>query len=185
MTKTIEKVSGVSIYEYNDFYKKNKRALYQFIYMRCHDKLAAEELVNDAFIKAYKALSTFDGNKASFKTWIYNIAINATIDYLRKKQVSTTSMYGTDEEGEVTVMEFNSYEDSPLDEMIVNERHAQINQAMSKLDPAQANMLNKLVDGYSYEEIAEELRMPVGTVKATIHRSRQLMRALCTNKVAA
>jgi len=174
MTTTIEKVSGVSIYEYNDFYKKNKRAVYQFIYMRCNDKLAAEELANDAFIKAYKALSTFDGNKASFRTWIYNIALNATTDYWRKKKISTTSMYGNDDEGEVTVLEFKSYDDSPLDVMINSERHAQINSAMSKLDPIQADMLNKLVDGYSYEEIAEELSMNLGTVKATIHRSRQL-----------
>ncbi len=185
MTTTIEKVSGISIYEYNDFYKKNKRALYQFIFMRCNDKLAAEELVNDSFVKAYKALSTFDGNKASFKTWIYNIAINATIDFQRKKQISTTSMYGNDDEGEVTVMEFTSYNDSPLDEMIVNERHAQIDRAMAKLNPEQATMLSKLVDGYSYEEIAEELNMNIGTVKATIHRSRELMRRYCTNKVAA
>jgi len=185
MTTTIEKVSGISIYEYNDFYKKNKRGLTQFIYMRCHDKLASEELVNDVFVKAYKALSTFDGNKASFRTWVYNIAINATIDFQRKKKISTTSMYGNDDEGEVTVMEFDSYADSPLDEMIVNERHAQINRAMSRLKPNQAAMLNKLVEGFSYEEIAEELNISVGTVKATIHRSRELMREFCNNKVAA
>ncbi len=172
----------INIYFFNDFYKKNRRSVHYYIYKMTHDPLATEELVNDVFMKVYKNMHTFKEEKSQFKTWVYNIAMNATIDYLRKKKLETHSMYDviiTDHDGEKKdEMDFTSSENDPLAALITNESREKITKAMKKLKPIQAEILSQYAYGYSYDEIAEELNMPLGTVKATLHIARTKMKEM-------
>jgi len=146
-----------------------------------HDPLVAEELVDDVFINVYKAMSTFDESKSQFKTWVYNIAKNATIDYLRKKKLETRSMYDVliDNDGEsVEEMDFTSSDKDPLDLMINSEVKVSITEALHELKPLQAEILTQYAYGYTYDEIAADLNMPIGTVKATMHSARKRMQQI-------
>lgn len=176
------KDSSINIYFYNDFYKKNKSALYHFILKMIHDPLVAEELVDDVFVNVYKAMNTFDESKSQFKTWVYNIAKNATIDYVRKKKLDTQSMYYdyqlSDNTFEEKEKDFTSIEKDPLDLLINSEEKGKITEALHELKPLQAEILTQYAYGYTYDEIAADLHMPIGTVKATMHSARKRMQEI-------
>lgn len=173
-------MTSINMYQYNDFYAKNKRPLFKFIMQMTHDAMVSEELVDDAFMKVYNSMHLFDESKSSFKTWVYNIASNATIDYLRKKKVQTVSMYGVpdNEEDNVHVMDFASSDENPLESFITKESRSKVDSALEKLPDTQAAMLKYVIDGYNYQDIADELEIPLGTVKGSIHTARVRMREI-------
>lgn len=171
----------INIKEYNEFYKKNKRAIHYFILKMTHDEMATEELVNDVFVKVYQNMEKFDDSKSSFKTWVHNIATNATIDFLRKKRLQTKSideMISDDETRYSIKMEFASNEADPLHQLMTAESHLSIDKAIKTLPALQAEILRQLSIGITYDEIAEELGMPIGTVKGSIHLARTRMKEL-------
>lgn len=174
--------ASINIYQYNDFYKKNKRALFNFILKMVGDPLTSEELVDDVFIKVYHAMHTFDEAKASFKTWVYNIASNAAIDYLRKRKIQTISMdrgyeYEYDRsEGDAKELQFASDASSPLDDLIESEAKGKIESVLATMSDDKAAIIRLCAQGYNYQDIADELGMNLGTVKCYIHKARHKMR---------
>ena len=185
----MENSASVNMYQYNEFYKKNHKSMYHFIFKRIfkgkangdEQSLIAEELANDVFVKAYKAMHTFDEKKSQFKTWIYNIAINTIIDHLRKKKLETRSMHITaeDHDGDLySEMDFASGDEDPLHSMITSESREKIKDAIAMLPPLQAEILSQFSVGYTYDEIADDLNMPLGTVKGALHNARVRMREI-------
>lgn len=181
--------TNVNIKAYNDFYKKNQRALFNFIFKMTHNVEVSEELVNDAMLKVYQNLHRFDETKSQFKTWVYNIASNATIDYLRKRKLETKSMQDVliDNNGEESgEMDFASEDATPLEVMISAESQAMIDKAMkSELSKQQSEIMTMYALGFSYENIADELKMPIGTVKGSLHMARTRMREFFNKPVTA
>lgn len=176
----------ISIKEYNEFYNKNKRAINHFIFKMTHDAMVTEELVNDVFVKVYQNMEKFDDSKSSFKTWVFNIATNATIDFLRKKKLETKSideMISDDESRHSIVKEFASNEADPLHQLMISESHASITKAIKTLPALQAELLRQVSLGVSYDEIAEELGLPIGTVKGSLHLARTRMKELFNKTV--
>jgi RNA polymerase sigma factor (sigma-70 family) len=152
----------------------------------------SEELTNEVMIRVHKNLAKFDEEKSQLKTWIYNIATNCAIDFIRKKRLNTLSLDQVhfdwrynDEEGNIDqLIALKSTEDNPEEKMISDEvkrtLYAQIN-TLSKTD--QEIVSRHFFDGLSYEEVANELGMPLGTLKARIHKARVvLMEAFPTFK---
>jgi RNA polymerase sigma-70 factor (ECF subfamily) len=141
--------------------------------------MIAEELVNDVFMKVYQTINKFDESKASFKTWVYNIATYAAIDHLRKKKLATKSMFDSFEnnDGEVIAIDFEDSQADPLEQMITNESQEEIAEGIRTLPKQQAEMLKQYAVGFSYEEIAAELGIPLGTVKGAMHLARVKMKA--------
>lgn len=177
---TTTKPAAVNMYAYNQFYTKNKRALFNFIFKMTRDAMVAEELVNDTFLKVYNAMHTFDESKASFRTWVYNIASNATVDYIRKKKVQTVSMYGLPDSDidRISVMDFKSDDENPLESLMSTEARSKVDAALGQLTDTQANIVNHMINGYNYQDIADELDMPIGTVKSYIHHARVRMKEI-------
>jgi RNA polymerase sigma factor (sigma-70 family) len=171
-------IASINMYQYNDFYKKNKRALFNFILKMVSDPLTAEELVDDVFIKVFNAMHTFDEKKASFKTWVYNIASNASIDYLRKRKVQTISIDNGYEnsDGEVEEFQIASDTSSPLDDLIEGEAKDRVESVLATMSEDKAAILRLCAQGYNYQDIADELGMNLGTVKCYIHKARHKMR---------
>lgn len=170
--------TSFNIYQYNQFYKENKKALQNFIFKMTHDAMTAEELVNDVFVKVYQNMQKFDATKSSLRTWVFNIATNATIDFLRKKKLATKSMDDVfqDSEGNSESMDFASEDSDPLAQMIANESQAQIAAAIKNLSASQAEIITQYAQGFTYEDIAAELNIPIGTVKGSMHIARNRMR---------
>jgi len=176
---------------YNAFYKENKRSVQSFIFKMTHNIEIAEELVNNVFVKVYQKMHTFDETKSSLRTWVYNIATNTTIDFLRKKKIETVSFNYKDispntsvsDEG-MCVMDFESDDADPLEKLISSESENSINN-LKNLSAQQREILRKLVMGYNYEDIAIEMGIPIGTVKASIHTARMKMKQYFNRPVLA
>jgi RNA polymerase sigma-70 factor (ECF subfamily) len=142
--------------------------------VQSHDDAA--DVVQDAFLSAFQSLRTFKGD-AEFFTWLYRIAFNTAISLKRKKKPAVSLEANSGEAG------INPEDPSELVrpgvELERNEDERQLNEAIAKLsDEHRSVLLLKDIEGMRYEEIAEVLGVPVGTVRSRLHRARLELRDL-------
>jgi RNA polymerase sigma factor (sigma-70 family) len=140
------------------------------------DPQEADDLTQEAFIKAFQSLKSFNF-EFSFTTWLYKIASNNCIDYLRKKRLKTYSMDTPVEHKEGQTQQDYS-DDTPTIEtkIIKSEISSQIKDAIDSLpEMYRVVILMRHSEEKSYEEIAQILDQPLGTVKARIFRARELL----------
>ncbi|NVJ86985.1 MAG: sigma-70 family RNA polymerase sigma factor [Algoriphagus sp.] len=164
--------------------KRYKKAVYFMILKMIRDADDAEDLTMEAFAKAFKNLHRFKKDY-TFSTWLFRIATNNAIDFIRKKKLKTMSLNTTmsDDSGNAVNIDVEDDENNPQDEFIKSQRIEMVRIFVDKL-PAKYRKLVKLryFDELSYEEIAQELEKPLGTVKAQLHRSRELLYEIASGK---
>ena len=161
---------------YKKLVDKYNRPIYFHIRKMIKEQELVEDLVQEVFIKAFKNLATYS-NKYAFSTWLYRIATNHTIDYLRKKKLPTFSISDPiktkDGEVEVQLPDTSFATDAPI---IKSERKAIVQEAIANLPEKYRKVIRmRHMDELSYDEIADELNIPLGTVKAHIFRARELL----------
>ncbi len=168
---------------YRELVRRYQRPVFSLIYRMVRDRERAEDLAQETFVKVLNALDSYRP-EYKFSSWIFKIANNAAIDQLRRKELDTLSLDGapdavTSERQEGTSLQLPHGGESPLDELQARELGSQIEQAIARLRPEYRScILLRHVEGYAYEEIAEMLDLPLGTVKTYIHRARSELRAL-------
>jgi len=155
---------------------KYQHKIFAVISRFIRDHAEVQDVAQDAFIKAYRALPNFRGESA-FYTWMYRIAINTAKNYLvaRNRRPPASDVDVDDAEffaGNDAMHEMNT----PERNLLRDELQAVIDQAFRDL-PEDLRMAVTLreIDGLSYEEIAEELDLPLGTVKAQLFRARDFL----------
>lgn len=140
----------------------------------------AEDLTIEAFGKAFNRLSQYSPNFA-FSTWLFKIASNNGIDFIRKKRVYVTSMDSglTTDDGEIVYFDAQSATLDPEESIIYKQKVHLMRELVSKLKPRYRVLVEKrYFEELSYEEIAEELNLPLGTVKAQLFRARDFLAAM-------
>ncbi|HEX9649914.1 MAG TPA: sigma-70 family RNA polymerase sigma factor [Cyclobacteriaceae bacterium] len=154
-----------------------RKPVYHMILRMVRNIDDAEDLTIEAFAKAFKNLHRFKKD-FTFSTWLFRIATNNSIDFIRKKKLETTSLDTsyTDDNGEAVSMDVEDKGLNPQEEAIKSQKVELMQMFVTKL-PAKYQRLVRLryFDELSYEEIAKELDAPLGTVKAQLHRARELM----------
>ncbi len=150
--------------------------LYNYLVRMVGNPTDAEDLLQEVFLRAYQGLPSFDG-RASLSTWLYRIATNLCIDHQRRRarRVTTVSYSAQeDDEGEPTEWEFaDPNAPDPLEALMHKELQQVVEQAIQSLSPKlRAVLLLYDVEGLSYEEIAQALRIPMGTVKSRLNHAR-------------
>jgi RNA polymerase sigma-70 factor (ECF subfamily) len=144
----------------------------------------AEDLTIEAFAKAFKNLSNFKQDY-TFSTWLFRIATNNCIDFIRKRKLETMSINTsfTDDNGDPVELDIKDDNLNPQDEAI-NEQKKELIRHIVGLLPTKYQRLVQLryFEELSYEEIATEIDAPLGTVKAQLHRARELLYDLVKNK---
>ncbi len=143
-----------------------------------------EDLTQEAFIKAFQSLSSFN-DEFAFSTWLYKIATNNCIDHLRKRKLQTISidkpLPGGDGNQHFELPDSGSRPDLP---MLRRQRTLAIQQAIEALpDKYRQVIIMRHQQEMSYEDIAAELALPLGTVKAHIFRARELLYRRLRGKV--
>lgn len=144
-----------------------------------HNRPEAEDIVQETFIKAFTALASFSEEYA-FSTWLYKIAVNNCIDHFRKKKLQTVSLDKPLEgkDGELK-RDFPDKEPTPEGEVLRQERHVLVREAIEKLPEHYRQVIvMRHQEERSYEEIAQILNIPLGTVKARIFRARELLKKM-------
>ncbi len=169
---------------YEKLMKKYYQLIYNLIFRMISRKEDVEDLTQEAFIKAFNSLRNFD-RQFAFSTWLFKIATNNAIDYLRKKKLNTFSIDREIESEESDFkFEIPDNENKPDRVIIEDERKQILDEAIESLPPKykEVILLRHKMDK-EYEEIAKELKLPLGTVKAHIFRGRELLNKFLKDKI--
>ncbi len=143
----------------------------------------AEDLTIEAFGKAFNRLDQYSPSFA-FSTWLFKIASNNCIDFIRKKRISVTSMDTgyTSDDGETIYIDAHSDTLDPEESIMQQQKVKHMRLLVSKLKPRYRELIEKrYFEELSYEEIAEELDLPLGTVKAQLFRARDFLANMMEN----
>jgi RNA polymerase sigma-70 factor, ECF subfamily len=155
-----------------------QRPVFSLIYRLVRDRERAEDLAQETFIKVLNALDRYKP-EYKFSSWIFKIAHNTALDQLRRKEPDTLSLDGspharTAAEIEATTITPESGGENPEEYTLNRQLGVEIEQAVSTLRPEyRTAILLCHVEGRAYDEIAEIMGVPLGTVKTYIHRGRK------------
>jgi RNA polymerase sigma-70 factor (ECF subfamily) len=166
---------------YRELVRRYERPIFALLYRMVRDRELAEDLAQETFVKALNAIDSYRP-EFKFSSWIFKIANNAAIDHLRRRELDTLSLDGsphaeTPEAMQATALQIGARQESPLDAVEARELGGAIEAAIGRLRPEYRScILLRHVEGRAYEEIAEILDLPLGTVKTYIHRARNELR---------
>lgn len=164
--------------------QKYQDVIASLIYRLVHNRGEIEDLTQEAFIKAFTSLASFNEEYA-FSTWLYRIATNNTIDHIRRKRLSTFSIdKPIASKDSDYLFELPDTDPEPDQELIARQRHRMLDEAMNDLPPKYRKVIiMRHVEEMDYAEIAKALRLPLGTVKAHIFRAREMLYKRLKDKV--
>jgi RNA polymerase sigma-70 factor (ECF subfamily) len=156
---------------------KYRDAIYFMLLKMVNNPIDAEDLTIEAFGKAFKNLNQYTPNFA-FSTWLFKIASNNCIDFIRKQRSNTISIdHSADSnDGYSPSSMIQSDTLDPEASMINDQKIKLMRDIVSKLKPRYRSLIElRYFKEYSYEEISEQLDLPLGTVKAQLFRARELL----------
>jgi RNA polymerase sigma-70 factor (ECF subfamily) len=160
---------------YAELLGRYKDAIYYMLLKMVNNKSDAEDLTIEAFGKAFKNIAQYTPNYA-FSTWLFKIATNNCIDFIRKKKANLIFLDHSSDEQENVTAPLQSDSPDPEEDMIKSQRMALTRNVVSKLKPRYRTLVElRYFREYSYDEIANELGLPIGTVKAQLFRARELL----------
>jgi RNA polymerase sigma-70 factor, ECF subfamily len=164
---------------YSELVRRHHRKIFVLVYNMLGQREDAEDLVQDIFIKAYRALPQFKGD-AAFYTWVYRIALNRAINF--RKQRARRAGSSLDDENEAierdpAYLELTSRE-SPFRDLAITELHERLNKALARLsDKHRTVVVMHDIEGVPHEEIARILNCSPGTVRSRLFYARQLLQS--------
>ena len=161
--------------------RRYERPVFSLLYRMVRDRALAEDLAQETFIKVLNGIKSYRP-EFKFSSWIFKVANNAAIDHLRRRSIDTMSLDGapdamTPDARAASALQLSDHGETPLQEVEARELGGAIDRAIGRLRPEyRACILLRHVEGYAYEDIAQMLDLPLGTVKTYIHRARNELR---------
>ncbi|MDD2595759.1 MAG: RNA polymerase sigma factor [Bacteroidales bacterium] len=156
------------------FYKlleKYREPLLTHILKYVSVKEDAEDICQKSFEKAFMNIDRYD-SKYAFSTWLYSIAQNEAIDHIRKNKAAISSVSLTTDPKIMSL----SVEDTPEDKVIIDQAVSELLSLICNLPEGYREVAElRFIKDYAYEDIAEELKIPVGTVKTRINRAKKML----------
>lgn len=179
----IDKAVGGNEQAFAELLKRYRKAVYHTVLKMVRNVDDAEDLTIEAFAKAFNNLHKFQKDY-TFSTWLFRIATNNSIDFLRKKRLKTTSLDSslTMNDGDTVRIDVRDDALNPHEEAIRTQKIEIVRQFVELLPPKYQRLVKlRYFKEYSYDEIAKEIEAPLGTVKAQLHRARELLYELAKN----
>jgi RNA polymerase sigma-70 factor (ECF subfamily) len=168
---------------YGELMDRYRDAVYFMMHKMVRNQDDADDLTIEAFGKAFSRLDQYSPTFA-FSTWLFKIASNNCIDFMRKKRVVVTSMDTgfTTRDGDVIYIDSRSNTHDPEEAIIHSQKVKMMRSMVEKLKPRYRELVElRYFEELSYEEIAETLNLPLGTVKAQLFRARDYLAVLIEN----
>lgn len=179
----IQKALNGSQFAFSKLMKRYKDSVYYVILKMVSSPDDAEDLTIEAFGKAFNKLEKFSPEYA-FSTWLFRIAINNAIDFMRKKRLQTLSIDQpiSTESGESINPDITDTSLDPEENYIREQRRMLMREITEKLSPKYRTLIElRFFSELSYIEIAEKMDLPIGTVKAQLFRAKQLLHNVLKN----
>lgn len=162
---------------YAELMHRYRDSIYYMLLKMVNNRDDAEDLTIEAFGKAFRNLKQYTPDYA-FSTWLFKIATNNCIDFIRKRKKMTFSIdkgFETDE-GEEIAMSIKADVLDPEEKLIKQQKIMIMHDIVEKLQPRYKELITlRYFKEYSYEEIAQQLKLPLGTVKAQLWRAREFL----------
>ncbi|AKG05487.1 MULTISPECIES: RNA polymerase sigma factor SigW [Salimicrobium] len=182
IAERIKEVKKGNVQAFEDVVSFYQNKVYFVCFRMIGNSQEAEDLAQEAFIRAYTNIESFD-EKRKFSTWLYRIATNLTIDRIRKKKPDyhlDADIKGTDG---LSMHDQLATDEALPEEQVENlELRGYIQREITALPPIYRSVIVlRFLEELSLQEIAEVLDMPVGTVKTRIHRGREILRKKLRN----
>ena len=172
---------------YADLMDTYREPLYLLLLRMTHNTTMASDLTVDTFSKAFCQLHRY-APTGSFSSWLFSIGVNTYIDYLRRRRMDTVSLNSMQRNGDGEFIEYQipSNQPNPEESMMRNERNNALREVVQALkQPYRQIVEMRYYDELSYEQIAEQLDIPIGTVKIRLLRAKNLMQAIVNTKKSA
>ena len=164
-----------------DLLGRYRDAIYFMLLKMVSNASDAEDLTIEAFGKAFKSIGQYTPSFA-FSTWLFKIATNNAIDFIRKRRANLISIDQTHEEDGTSHVSIQDNEPDPEESIIISQNITMVRSIVSKLKPRYRRLIElRYFSEFSYEEIATELNLPIGTVKAQLFRARELLSNILKN----
>ena len=168
---------------FTELMDRYKDSIYFMLLKMVNNKDDADDLTIEAFGKAFNRLNQYTPNYA-FSTWLFKIATNNCIDFIRKKKKNVLSIDNRyeNEEGDSLMIELKSTGRDPEQEAMREQKIKLMREVVKKLKPRYQNLVElRYFKEFSYEEISKELDLPLGTVKAQLFRAREFLYNIMKN----
>lgn len=166
---------------YAELMDRYRDAIYFMLLKMVNNPIDAEDMTIEAFGKAFKNIHQYTPNYA-FSTWLFKIATNNCIDHIRKKRGNMVSIDQNDEETENAPLSIQSTAPDPEEDLIKKQKEILMRDVVTQLKPRYRHLIElRYFKEYSYEEIATEMELPLGTVKAQLFRARELLFNILNN----
>lgn len=163
-----EKAFAALMYRYRD-------SIYFMLLKMVNNPSDAEDLTIEAFGKAFRNLESYTP-KYAFSTWLFKIATNNCVDFIRKKQLSPSPLDNLQENLDNATINIKSDLPDPEETLINRQKISALKEIISQLKPRYKSLIElRYYQEYSYEEISAELKLPIGTVKAQLYRAKTLL----------
>lgn len=160
---------------YAELMDRYKDSIYFMLLKMVNNKSDADDLTIEAFGKAFKNIKQYTPNYA-FSTWLFKIASNNCIDFIRKKRENAISIDKQEVDEEQPSIHLPSNTPDPEESLIKNQKVVMMHAVIKELKPNYQTLIQlRYLKEYSYEEIANELNLPLGTIKAQLFRARELL----------
>ena len=166
---------------YRELLGRYQRPVFSLVYRMLRDREQAEDLAQETFVRVFNNIERYDP-KYKFSSWIFKIATNLTIDHIRKKELATVSIDGsryavTPDEIAASTITVEGRDPNPEQLLEAKELGSEIEAAIGSLRPEyRTAIVLRHVEGREYQEIADIMGLPLGTVKTFIHRARNSLR---------
>jgi RNA polymerase sigma-70 factor (ECF subfamily) len=171
----VREALGGSQRAYRELVRRFERPVYNLVARMVRDRTLAEDLAQDAFVKAFSRLDSYQPTQGKFSNWLFKIAHNTAIDHLRRSELDTVPL----DAGQPESVDFHAIladpdASTPLDHAVRTDLAAALAAAVERLRPEYREVIVlRHQEGMAYEEIAEVAELPLGTVKTYIHRARK------------
>lgn len=168
----VEQAKKGSQRAFNKLYDKYYKTMWFTIYNIVKNKDVTEDLISVVFTKAYMKMDSYTEH-ISFEMWLKTIAVNSSIDYIRRMKNEKLNNYIDDEE---TTIQLSDVMNSPEEDAIIKERLKLTLEAIPTLKKNYRELIQSRIDGLSYKDIAEKLAMNELTVKSNLNKARNILK---------
>jgi RNA polymerase sigma factor (sigma-70 family) len=179
----VRRAQGGDLAAYDELVKRYQERIYATVYHMTSNHEDANDLAQDSFIKAFQALKSFKGG-SSFYTWLYRIAVNKTINFLKQRKnrmhMSLNDLdFNTENNPDLVAL---ISEKTPRRDAGLKELQEKLNAALLKLsEPHRIVVVLHDVQGMSHEEVAQVMDCNIGTVRSRLFYARQQLQSLLTD----
>jgi len=176
---TVRRVQAGDVAAFDQLILKYRERLYSIVYNLCSNREDAADLTQETFIKAFSSIKRFKG-KSSFYTWLYRIAVNSTLSYLKRNRMRHFFSFENinEEISSSEIVEALSIKMKSDKTALINELQEKLNEALQKLsDKHRSVVVLYEIEGLSHHDISNVMECSVGTVRSRLHYAKQQLQA--------